>query len=181
MKRIAVITNDVYLFQKIKLDAPADTEVLHGKLSGADIILVDTDSGIAAPDGAVTMSRRGGADIKIPFALGTVAALTEKETFPLLTLNKGERCAYLRGERIRLTEVEFSLLSALTRRGGEYAERTDILREVWGDGTDAGIINVYVHYLREKLESHGEKIIISSRKCGYKIDKKYVGDSVCSE
>ena len=30
-------------------------------------------------------------------------------------------------------------------------------------------------YLREKLEAHGEKIIISSRMCGYKIDEKFFG------
>ena len=34
-------------------------------------------------------------------------------------------------------------------------------------------MNVYVHYLREKLEYNGEKVIISSRKNGYKIDERF--------
>ena len=34
---------------------------------------------------------------------------------------------------------------------------------------------MYVHYLREKLE-RGEKIIISSRNHGYKIDAKYLSE-----
>jgi DNA-binding response OmpR family regulator len=46
------------------------------------------------------------------------------------------------------------------------------------------VLNVYVHYLREKLED-GKKIIISSRKLGYKIDERYLtpddrnGDKKC--
>ena len=47
-----------------------------------------------------------------------------------------------------------------------------------GDDADGGILNVYVHYLREKLEKRGEKIIISSRKSGYKIDEKYLKGEV---
>ena len=41
---------------------------------------------------------------------------------------------------------------------------------------DEKTVNVYIHYLREKLESGGEKIIISSRNMGYKIDSKYLGE-----
>ena len=86
----------------------------------------------------------------------------------------------LRGEVIKLTEVEHALFLALMKRGGEFASREDILREVWGSEADEGIINVYVHYLREKLEKSGEKIIVSSRKLGYKIDGKYLGgDKEC--
>jgi DNA-binding response OmpR family regulator len=41
-----------------------------------------------------------------------------------------------------------------------------------------GLINVYVHYLREKLEVGGEKIINSSRKNGYAIDEKFIKEDV---
>ena len=54
--------------------------------------------------------------------------------------------------------------------------REEILSTVWGGEADSGVINVYIHYLREKLEVCGEKIILSSRKCGYKIDEKYLGE-----
>ena len=37
------------------------------------------------------------------------------------------------------------------------------------------MINVYIHYLREKLELCGEKIIIASREAGYRIDKRFLG------
>ena len=48
------------------------------------------------------------------------------------------------------------------------------MKTVWGDGADGGVLNVYIHYLREKLEAGGEKIILSSRKQGYKIVEKYL-------
>ena len=177
-KIISVYTNDIFLFQKIKLDCPADTEAILAQ-SDSDLCLFDIDTApLPIPDGALTMSRNEDADIKIPFLLGTVSTLLlSKAGSPLLSLDKTSKCARLRGEKIKFTEVEFSLLSFLYKKGGEFATRDEILRAVWGEGADAGVINVYIHYLREKLEGHGEKIIISSRKCGYKIDEKYLKES----
>ena len=65
------------------------------------------------------------------------------------------------------------LLALLLAKDG-YTSREEIAKKVWGDASD-GLINIYVHYLREKLEIGGEKIILSSRKGGYRIDKKYLG------
>lgn len=175
--RISVFTNDLYLYQKIKLDAPSGAETVLGECEDADIVLIDVDTAAKDANGALTMSRTASADIKIPFPLGTVREITEglSEASLPLTLSESEKCAYLRGERIKLTEVEYALLSLLFQKKGEYALREEILDAVWGGTKDAGVINVYVHYLREKLEAHGEKIILSSRKCGYKIDEKYFG------
>ena len=64
---------------------------------------------------------------------------------------------------------------AIRAGGGEFVSRDELSRAVWGEGADGGILNVYIHYLREKLESKGEKVIISSRRGGYKIDGKYLG------
>lgn len=175
-KRISVFTNDLYLFQKIKLDARNEAEVLLGECDAPDLVLVDTDTYEATADGALTMSRFSAADVKIPFALGTVAHLlgNSDSRAPALTVSDPDRCVYLRGERIKLTEVEYSLFSLLFSEGGNYVSRERILDTVWGGEKDAGVINVYVHYLREKLETHGEKIIISSRMCGYKIDERFL-------
>ena len=176
-KIISVFTNDIFLFQKIKLDAETEAET---RLAEAewDLCLFDIDTvKLPVPNGAITMSRVGGADMKIPFLLGSVSALLHANgNEPILTLDANSKCARLRGEKIKFTEVEFSLLSVLYEKGGEFATREEILKTVWGDGADSGIINVYIHYLREKLEAQGEKIIVSSRKCGYKIDEKYFGE-----
>ena len=177
-KKVAVYTNDGFLFQKILLDAPEWAEVIRGE-SGvfADIRLVDVDTVKDMTGEFLSMSREAGADIALPFPLGTISDILseDKEEAELLTLSEGERSAYLRGERIKLTELEYALLGRLMSARGEYTSKEDILRDVWNNEADAGIINVYIHYLREKLEKRGEKIILSSRKCGYKINEKYTG------
>ena len=185
-KNICVYTSDRFLYQKILLDAPEGTSVFpYDAKKEWDICLWDIDSGIAAAPGALTMSRKdGNADISIPFPIGTLTGLIEGDGVrgAPLSVSEEKRCAYLKGEAIKLTEVEFALLYAILKRGGEYAGREELLREVWDGKADAGIINVYIHYLREKLECHGEKIILSSRKQGYKIDGRFLGgEGLCSE
>ncbi|MBE6645170.1 MAG: winged helix-turn-helix transcriptional regulator [Ruminococcaceae bacterium] len=176
MKKICVITEDNFLFQKIKLDTPDDVTVSRLLTDDFSLCLFDLDTmGEKAPNGAVTMSRTAEADVRIPFPLGTVGSLLLKSHSSLLSVDGEARAAFLRGEKIKLTEVEFALLSLLASKGGEFVSREEILSSVWGGDADMGVINVYIHYLREKLERHGEKIIISSRKCGYKIEEKYLG------
>jgi hypothetical protein len=176
-KTISVFTKNSFLFQKIRLDAPEGVTVAL-RDADADLILIDKDTEDIRIDGALTMSRKDlSADISIPFRLGEIKRLLSDASGneALLKISDSGRLAILRGEKIKLTELEASLLSALIKRRGGYASREEILCEVWSAGSDPGIINVYIHYLRDKLEKHGEKIIISSRKCGYKIDEKYLG------
>ena len=181
MKKITVFTKDLYLFQKIRLDVLDKAEVMLNERLPDALCIFDIDTEIGeVPSGAFTVSRDKNADIKIPFKLGTVAALINDERMTLLDIDSAARCAVLRGEKIRLTEVEFALFSLIFSKNGAYADRDEILKQVWKGEKDAGVINVYVHYLREKLEKNGEKIIISSRKCGYKINEKYIGgDGQC--
>ena len=76
-----------------------------------------------------------------------------------------------------MTELEAALLALLISADGDFVSREEILKRVWQNDADPGIINVYIHYLREKIE-RGEKIILSSRKRGYGIDEKYLrGDA----
>ena len=46
--------------------------------------------------------------------------------------------------------------------------------KVFGENNTPGLLNVYIHYLREKIEGEDEKIILSSRKQGYKINERYI-------
>ena len=178
--KIGVYTEDHYLFRKIVLDAADVAEVIKAENSSRasfDIILADIDT--ASPPSGVSflsMSRKKTAEIPLPFPIDTIKKLcTGSEEAPTLTINEKARSAILHGEQIKLTEVEFSLLSKLVSKGGDFSTREELLSEIWGGSADSGVINVYVHYLREKLEKRGEKIILSSRKSGYKIDGKYLG------
>ena len=89
-----------------------------------------------------------------------------------LVLSEDEKCAFLFGEKIALTELEFELLSKLMERDG-FTSREELLSALWQDEATGSVLNVYIHYLREKLEVGGEKIIVSSRRQGYRINEKF--------
>ena len=78
-----------------------------------------------------------------------------------------------RGSRaVALTAREYALLMLLFSRVGQVVSREQILAEVWnGDqGTSSNVIEVYVRYLRQKLEEGGEQRLIHTiRGRGYSL------------
>ncbi|MGY6529815.1 MAG: response regulator transcription factor [Cyanobacterium sp.] len=87
-----------------------------------------------------------------------------------LSLNRRTR-EIKRGDRtIDLTATEYDLLEYLISNAGEVLTRDQILQRVWGYdfGGDSNIIEVYVRYLRLKLEANKEKRLIQTvRGVGY--------------
>jgi DNA-binding response OmpR family regulator len=68
-----------------------------------------------------------------------------------------------RGNRtVALTTREFDLLLLLLGERGRVVSRERILKEVWQGETAAAsnVIEVYVRYLRQKLEEGGERRLI---------------------
>jgi DNA-binding response OmpR family regulator len=68
-----------------------------------------------------------------------------------------------RGQRpIALTAREYQLLLTLARHPGVVLSREQILREAWSDQQEAAsnVVEVYVRYLRQKLEDEGERRLI---------------------
>lgn len=79
-----------------------------------------------------------------------------------LTLNPASRLVK-RGQRtVALTAREYQLLLLLLERQGTVVSRDQILRQVWNDdrGMASNVIEVYVRYLRQKLEQEGERRLI---------------------
>ena len=76
-----------------------------------------------------------------------------------------------RGTRpIGLTERESSLLLLLFKERGKAVSRSQILREVWNDeqGVSSNVVEVYIRYLRQKLEEGGDtRLIHTIRGRGY--------------
>jgi two-component system OmpR family response regulator len=62
------------------------------------------------------------------------------------------------GERVDLTAKEFALLATLMQRPGRVFSRSVLLDTVWGGTTGAytNVVDLYVHYLRKKLDSGEE-------------------------
>ncbi|MFB6275748.1 MAG: response regulator transcription factor [Halothece sp.] len=98
----------------------------------------------------------------------------EEETdilqFQDLKLNTSTREVY-RGDRaIELTAKEFELLRYLLNHSRQVLTRDQILEQVWGYDFigDSNIIEVYIRYLRLKLEAEGEsRLIQTMRGVGY--------------
>ena len=170
--KIKILTKNEYLYKKLLLEL-LDGEGFSVVESGEDALLVDIDTESFIPS-AISLSYESEADIRLPFRLGEVRAFLSKRSFSALSLLEAEKSVLLFGEKIRLTELESSLFALLFKRRG-FVSREEILSSVWHGEKDSGIINVYVHYLREKLEKGGEKIILSSRKEGYGISEKFLG------
>ncbi|MEU6199441.1 response regulator transcription factor [Streptomyces sp. NPDC047061] len=76
-----------------------------------------------------------------------------------------------RGDRaLDLTKTEYALLEFLLRYPGRVLSRERILRDVWGFefAPASNTLDVYVMYLRRKLESRGEpRLIHTVRGMGY--------------
>lgn len=76
-----------------------------------------------------------------------------------------------RGDRaISLTRTEFALLELFMQRPKRVLERSFILEEVWGFDfpTTANSLEVYVGYVRRKLEAEGEpRLLHTVRGVGY--------------
>jgi two-component system, OmpR family, response regulator MprA len=92
--------------------------------------------------------------------------------FSDLALDLGTREVF-RGDRpIQLTRTEFNLLELFMRHPRQVLERSQILEEVWGYDfpTTANSLEVYVGYLRRKLEAEGEpRLIHTVRGVGYSL------------
>jgi DNA-binding response OmpR family regulator len=90
--------------------------------------------------------------------------------FEDLNLNRRTREVYRGNRLIELTAKEFDLLDYLISHPRQVITRDRILEEVWGYDFmgDSNIIEVYIRYLRLKLETNDEKRLIQTvRGVGY--------------
>ncbi len=74
------------------------------------------------------------------------------------------------GRELQLTRTEFRLLELLMRNPRVVLTRSRIFEEVWGYdfGASSNALEVYVSYLRRKLEAEGEhRLIHTVRGVGY--------------
>ncbi|MCQ2414353.1 MAG: winged helix-turn-helix domain-containing protein [Clostridia bacterium] len=181
-EKILVVTKDRYLGQKLRLELMKKAEVSIVSELPADAeeyrtVFLDADTVPATAAGAIVLSRCADVphDLPIPLPLGLAETMIgETSEAGKLSLSDGERTVRFREKTVKLTEAEYSLLSLLIRADGQFVSREELLRGAFSEDSTGSALNVYIHYLREKLEFHGEKIILSSRKSGYAIDKKFI-------
>ena len=90
--------------------------------------------------------------------------------FGELVLDLSARRALRNGRVISLTMKEYELLKCMMEHPREVLTREQILETVWGDDFvgESNVIEVYIRYLRLKLELDGDKRLIHTvRGVGY--------------
>lgn len=106
----------------------------------------------------------------VRFYLQPDTQTSEKLRFGDLVLDLATRRAIRNGRQIDLTMKEFELLKYLMEHPREVLTREQILENVWGYDFvgESNVIEVYVRYLRLKIEDEGEKRLIQTvRGVGY--------------
>ena len=90
-----------------------------------------------------------------------------------LELNRVRRTVKRNGATIDLTQKEFALLEFLMERPMQAVSRAAIARDAWkleDANASTNAVDVYVNYIRKKLETSGERPVIRTiRGVGYQI------------
>jgi len=87
-------------------------------------------------------------------------------------INFMNREVWVDNELKHLTPKEFNLLAVLVRNAGRVVTRTELVTQAWGEeyGDAIDSLKLYIHYLRQKLESNAQQpeYILTSRGVGYR-------------
>jgi two-component system response regulator QseB len=154
LKRLRRLKNDLPVLILTARDAVADR--VAGLDSGADDYLVkpfDLDELLARM--RVVLRRRG----------GNASPVIE---YGVLVLDPRQRRVTFRGNEVALSAREFAVLEALAREPGAVVTRARLEDSVYGWGEEVGsnTIEVYLHYLRKKLDA---ALIRNVRGVGYRL------------
>jgi len=106
----------------------------------------------------------------VQFYLQPSVVQQEQIVYASLTLDLSTHCLLINDKEISLTMKEFELLKYFMLHPGEVLTRNQILENVWGFDFvgESNVIEVYIRYLRLKLEAQGQKRIIQTvRGMGY--------------
>jgi DNA-binding response OmpR family regulator len=97
-------------------------------------------------------------------------ATEELLRFAELTLNHKTRQVFRGDRRVELTAREFDLLALFMQHPRQVLTREVLYERIWDYdfGGESNIIEVYIRYLRAKLEARGEpRLIQTMRGVGY--------------
>ncbi len=90
-----------------------------------------------------------------------------------LKVDYAARQVWLNEQLIKLTPIEYKLVSLLVKHAGKVVTHRQLLSEVWGAeySEDAQYLRVYMGYLRKKLEPTPDspKLILTEHRIGYRL------------
>jgi len=94
-----------------------------------------------------------------------------------LTLDTMSRAVTRAGRPLSLTQKEYALLEYLMRHAGLPVTREQIAEHVWKTEFDpsTNIVDVYINYLRKKLDVDGPPLVHTVRGTGYVLEARGEG------
>jgi DNA-binding response OmpR family regulator len=76
------------------------------------------------------------------------------------------------GEEVKLTAIEYQILTVLMQKAGQVVSKDDLLDMVWGyDGFSANLLQIHIGHIRAKIEENPRRPqrLLTVRSFGYKI------------
>lgn len=112
--------------------------------------------------------------IKVAMRHAAASGAIAEPVFSLsgLTIDHVARTVTLDGEEVRLTPIEYKLLSALTRHAGKVLTHGQLMKDVWGRhaADNNQTLRIHTQHLREKLKDDplSPRFIITEPGIGYR-------------
>lgn len=93
---------------------------------------------------------------RLSYTAGTAGAESAVFENGDLIINYASGCAYLDGNELHLTPIEYKLLCVLARNVGKVLTHSFIMKEVWGSvwDNDVASLRVFMATLRKKIEKN---------------------------
>jgi two-component system KDP operon response regulator KdpE len=90
-----------------------------------------------------------------------------------LRVDLAVRRVFVKGEEVRLTRTEYSLLATLAKHAGKVVTHRQLLKDVWGPGSadQSHYLRVYMGQLRHKLEADPARprYLVTETGVGYRL------------
>ena len=129
------------------------------------------DDYITKPFSASELTARLSAELRRKTTHGIVNEIFDNAG---LRIEFNTRTVTLLGKVLKLTSIEYGLLSALIKNAGRVLTVRQILREVWATENEekANSVRVYLNHLRQKIEDNPSqpKRIINEPGIGYRFN-----------
>lgn len=135
------------------------------------------DDYLVKPFKFIELDARINALLRRGYAKGEAAVAKPENIYFLgdLKVNDDAKTVLRNGTEISLTATEFRLLLALIKNKGKVLSRVDLLESAWDINFNLGtnVVDVYINYLRKKLDSDAEvKLIHTVVGMGYVLKEK---------